>query len=298
MMYNRFCFRTKCLFYIIIAVLIFGCDKSEVLVNSDSNNQVYLLNINSNDITTIFPVFDNINYNADSAFTLCYQSQEEMTDTGISNLELFSANIFHKLANNTTLDYGIVSFSDINVGITSNSNSDRSWITYTYVNTNVMVANSTYNSNSSWKNEFRMINPLQLTCKGSTKINDTTVIIPTKAPDQITNIQAGQNISVGTDLEIDFRYSLPEGSFISFGFGSHYFHFEVLNSSNRFIISKGDLHNLKEILSQENSTKCLIGFVEGFYLGDLKTTSRTSNEVYLLPIFQFTRSTKAIYLKD
>jgi hypothetical protein len=299
-MIYRIFFQRKILFCVFIAVSIIGCDKSQVVVNIDSteSNQVYLLNINSTPITTNFPAFDNITYKVDSSFTLCYQNQEEMIYNEVSNQELFSANIFHKLANSTTLDYGIVSFSDINVGITSNSNSDRSWITYSYTNTNSTVKNSTNYSSIGWKDEFRLINPLRLTCKGSTKIDDISLLIPTKVPDSITNIQTGQSISVGTDLEIDFRYTLQKGSIISFGFGSHYFHFEVLNSSSKFIISKGDLHNLKEILSSESSTKCYIGFVEGFYLGDLKTTDKNTKAIYLLPIFQFTRSTKTIYLKD
>jgi hypothetical protein len=300
-MHNQLISRFQILSWFTVPILLFfltGCEKSHILVYpEEDNNEIYLLSYSSKSIKTINPSFDTVQYLADSSLSINYQKLEDIGTNVLDIVELFSTTLFHRLSSNTTLDYGNVVFAgqNANVNVSVNANSDRSWVTYYYSST---ATNNKYDSSAIlWLNVFRLQNKLSLFCYNSPRIKDVNLIIPTKVPNEILSPITGNEISTTSDLEIVFQRELSRGSIISLGFGLHYINIEIINPLTRVKISQKDIQKVKELLQTENTMICHIGFVEGICLGVIEAIDRKTLQKYQLPIFQFTRGWKTVYLK-
>jgi hypothetical protein len=295
-MKRQFILKYKRLLLLLGMLFIFvysGCEQNPYVVDPyGANIQIYLLSYSAESVKTIFPLFDSIKYLKDSSFALFYEKYEDIVNKNTDTTEVFSSDLTHRISKDTFLDYGSVKISvnDRSVSLISLSNKARTNVSYTY---NDRVKNNSYEAVP-----FHLGGIFTLSSSNSTIIKDFSYPFATGIPNEITNIKSGQNISSSEDLELKFAYYLPKGSIISIGYGQHFIHIEPLQSCNSLTILKSDLQKVLENLVTEKVEECQIGFVEGARIEVLTSTDKKTSKQYQLPIFQFARSYKTIYLKN
>jgi hypothetical protein len=281
---------------IIFGLILFyysGCEKAPYIVDTtDTEVQAYLFSYSSESVASLSPFFSTENYLKDSALTLEYIKYENIANKSIDSNEIFVTNLVHKLNSLTTLDYGNVIISLIDVGVSYVvALSSRTNYSYNF-NSSANTKNSTYQVN-----KYRLGGNYLINCTNSSIIKDFTYIFKTDVPNSITNIKSGQSISLSADLLIQFAHELPKGSLITIGYGQHFIRIETLQACSSLVVFKNEMQRVLELVKKEDVNECQIGFVEGSKIGTLMPADKITSNRYQLPIFQFTRSYVTVNLK-
>jgi len=230
---------------------------------------------------------------SDSSFSIGYARYEGLDADTIVVIEKFSTSLQHRIPQDSSLDYGTMTFGG--VPLTRSVGSARPWIVYEYTSAQVNGYSST--STSPWSDVFRLEQPPFVSAVNSSQINDMSVILPTKVPNRIMNIVPGQVVIADHDLEIVFEREILKNTVVSIGnrISQSYYHFELLKSTKSFQIP---FEYLRLIKGESGEIVCELAMNEQLLIGSMTSENILSHQVYRVPIFEFTINSILIKLTD
>jgi hypothetical protein len=265
-----------------------------IVESEESDNQILLISHSVDSSITIKegPLDSSLLLNSDSALIITYKRFE---DFSVKNflVEAFEISLVHNLGGDSTLDYGSVTFAGRQLYKLYHQTPTGAAYQYR----SMFVNNWDDSSYAPWSNDFRLERRPLLTSKNSPHITDSEREILTQQPNRIMNPAAGQTISAARDLEIIFSREMVKGTIISIGSyaSNSYFHLEMLQSASKLTIPAKYLQSVKGTLS---GVKCQVAYDEILFIGSLTAESKTTFQLYLVPIYEFTRGSIMINLTD
>jgi hypothetical protein len=281
--------------YLFALFTLFSCDQPKLIVEpSENDDQILLISARKSSGISIKdgPIDTTVSLNYDSALVLTYKRFEDFSVKRYL-VELFNISLVHKLVGDTTLDYGSVAF----VGMQLYPKYQQFPVGAGYQYHSMFVNNSDDSSYGPWLNDFRLDHSSQISSVNSPHINDFEKYLPTIQPNWFMNLDTGQTVSVGRDLEIVFRRNMVKGTVILVGSSvfNASFQYVMVQPASRVIIPAQYLQTVKGTASV---AKCQIAFDEILFVGSLTTENKTTFALYQLPIFEFTRGSIMIRLTD
>lgn len=267
------------------SLIAFSCDQPQIAVESDeSTNQIVLISHNADSVSVLGrPIRGRSTSTpeSDSAFEITYKRFEYISGNNLL-VELFEISLIHKLAGDTTLDYGTVTFGGSQLYQMHNADEPKGVI---YNDLSMLVNLTNDSSYAFWSDSFRLEQHLIFSASNSPYIKDFQQEILTRPPNWITSPVKGQTLSAAHDLEITFQSELAKGSTITIGcFGlGLYYHFELLKSTSKVTIPAKYLEAIKDTLAD---AEYQVAFEENLGIGTLTSENKISSVQYQVPIFE------------